>query len=58
MAIATIRAVVAFDGMSRFTIEAPRTDWLRFIAEKGSIGLDGTSLTVNGIEESTSSPCC
>ncbi len=47
--IATILAVEPFDGMSRFTIEAPHR-LARFIAEKGSIGLDGTSLTVNSVE--------
>jgi riboflavin synthase len=47
--VATIRAVEPFDGMSRFTIEAPHK-LARFIAEKGSIGLDGTSLTVNSVE--------
>lgn len=33
----------------RFTLEAPR-DLARFIAPKGSVALDGTSLTVNGVE--------
>lgn len=33
----------------RFTLEAPR-DLARFIAPKGSIALDGTSLTVNGVD--------
>ncbi len=37
-----------FDGMAHFDIEAP-AELARFIAEKGSISLDGTSLTVNGI---------
>ncbi len=37
-----------FDGMSRFEIEAPR-ELARFIAEKGSVCLDGTSLTVNSV---------
>ena len=47
--VATILAVDPFDGMSRFTIEAPAA-LARFIAEKGSIGLDGTSLTVNSVD--------
>ena len=47
--VATILAVDAFDGMSRFSIEAPRA-LAKFIAEKGSVCLDGTSLTVNGVE--------
>jgi riboflavin synthase len=47
--VAEILAVDPFDGMSRFAIRAP--DHLaRFIAEKGSIALDGTSLTVNSVE--------
>jgi len=46
--VAKIIAVDAFDGMMRLTIEAPR-DLARFIAEKGSISLDGTSLTVNEV---------
>lgn len=35
--------------MARFVFEAP-ADLARFIAEKGSIALDGTSLTVNGVD--------
>lgn len=34
----------------RFTLEAP-ADLARYIAQKGSICLDGTSLTVNGVSE-------
>ena len=33
----------------RFTLEAPR-DLAKFIAPKGSIALDGTSLTVNKVD--------
>lgn len=33
----------------RFTIEAPR-EFAKFIAPKGSVALDGTSLTVNRVE--------
>ena len=44
-----IDARTDFDGMSRFEIRAPH-DLSRFIAEKGSICLDGTSLTVNSVE--------
>jgi riboflavin synthase len=33
----------------RFTLEAPR-DLARFVAPKGSVALDGTSLTVNAVE--------
>jgi riboflavin synthase len=35
--------------MSRFVFEAP-AELARFIAEKGSVALDGTSLTVNRVE--------
>lgn len=47
--VAEIVAVTPFDGMSRFEIRAP-SQLSRFIAEKGSIALDGTSLTVNSVE--------
>ncbi len=33
----------------RFTLEAP-PELAKFIAPKGSVALDGTSLTVNGVE--------
>ncbi|HUG63158.1 MAG TPA: riboflavin synthase [Methylomirabilota bacterium] len=36
-------------GMARLTFEAPR-ELARFIAQKGSVTLDGTSLTVNGVD--------
>ncbi len=38
-----------FDGMARFVIEAPH-DLARFIAPKGSVTLDGVSLTVNDVD--------
>jgi riboflavin synthase len=47
--VARIAAIDAFDGMKRFSIEAPQ-DLARFIAEKGSVSLDGTSLTVNDVD--------
>lgn len=37
---------------TRFSLRAPR-DLARFIAEKGSVCLDGTSLTVNSVAEDT-----
>ncbi|MDB5643547.1 MAG: riboflavin synthase [Hyphomicrobiales bacterium] len=37
-----------FDGMAHYDIEAP-AEIARFIAEKGSVCLDGTSLTVNSV---------
>lgn len=47
--VARITARHDFDGMARFTVRAPR-GLARFIAEKGSVCLDGTSLTVNAVE--------
>jgi riboflavin synthase len=38
-----------FDGMARLVFEAPRA-LSRFIAQKGSVALDGISLTVNEVE--------
>ena len=46
--VATIVETNAFDGMTRFDIDAP-APLARFIAGKGSVGLDGTSLTVNSV---------
>ncbi len=39
-----------FDGMARLVFEAPRA-LSRFIAQKGSVALDGISLTVNEVED-------
>ncbi|MDB5508392.1 MAG: riboflavin synthase [Hyphomicrobiales bacterium] len=41
-----------FDGMAHYDIEAP-AGIARFIAEKGSVCLDGTSLTVNSVSGSS-----
>jgi len=41
-----------FDRMAHFLIRAPR-DLAKFIAVKGSVALDGTSLTVNAVEGDT-----
>lgn len=49
--VARILAINAFDGMKHYQIEAPQ-ELARFIAEKGSVSLDGTSLTVNSVEGS------
>jgi riboflavin synthase len=38
-----------FEGMAKFRFRAP-PDLSRFIATKGSVALDGTSLTVNAVE--------
>jgi riboflavin synthase len=48
-AVADILKIDAFDGMKRFSIRVPQ-HLARFIAEKGSVSLDGTSLTVNEVE--------
>ncbi len=48
--VAPILAREAEGEAARFTFEAP-APLHRFIAEKGSVGLDGTSLTVNGVEQ-------
>ena len=46
--VATVLAREDFDGMARFDIDAP-ADIARFIAKKGSVTLDGASLTVNEV---------
>jgi len=38
-----------FDGMAHFLVRAPK-DLAKFIAVKGSVALDGTSLTVNAVQ--------
>jgi riboflavin synthase len=47
--VAHLLAAEPFDGMVRFTVEAP-PELARFIAAKGSVALDGTSLTVNTVD--------
>ncbi|MCB1386699.1 MAG: riboflavin synthase [Nitratireductor sp.] len=47
--LAEIVSVEAEGEATRFTLEAPGA-LARFIAPKGSVALDGTSLTVNGVE--------
>jgi riboflavin synthase len=39
-----------FDGMAHFNFRAP-AELSRFIAQKGSVALDGTSLTVNAVND-------
>src|SRR5271154_3883442 len=41
-----------FDGMAHFRFRAPK-ELAKFIAVKGSVALDGTSLTVNAVEGDT-----
>jgi riboflavin synthase len=48
-AVARIAAIADFDGMRRLEINIPQ-GLAQFIAEKGSVALDGTSLTVNSVE--------
>jgi riboflavin synthase len=47
--VAQILARRDFDGMAHIRLRAPK-DCARFIAVKGSVALDGTSLTVNAVE--------
>ena len=47
-----VRSVTPENGSWRVQIEAPR-DLARFIAQKGSVSLDGVSLTVNEVEGTT-----
>src|SRR5271155_397127 len=47
--IAEIRSRRDFDGMAHFRFQVP-TALARFIAPKGSVALEGTSLTVNAVE--------
>ena len=50
--IATIRSRENLPDMARFELEAPR-ELARFIAPKGSITLDGVSLTVNTVADTS-----
>lgn len=47
--VAQVIAIEDFEGMRRIDVRVPH-DLARFIAEKGSVALDGTSLTVNSVE--------
>ena len=47
--IAEILSRRDFEGMAHFRFRAPK-DLTKFIAVKGSVALDGTSLTVNAVE--------
>ena len=48
--IAEILSRRDFDGMAHFRFRAPK-DLAKFIAVKGSVALDGTSVTVNAVED-------
>ena len=50
--IAEILSRRDFDGMAHFRFRAPK-DLSKFIAVKGSVAVDGTSLTVNAVEGDT-----
>src|SRR5271167_348861 len=50
--VAQILARRDFDGMAHFTFRAPK-ELAKFIAAKGSVALDGTSLTVNAVDADT-----
>ena len=47
--VAEILDRLDFDGMAHFRFRAPR-ELAKFIAVKGSVALDGTSLTVNAVD--------
>jgi riboflavin synthase len=48
--VATIRAITHEDEVQHYGIEAPEA-LMRYIADKGSVTLDGTSLTVTWVED-------
>ena len=50
--IATVSSIVDEGDSTRFTFEAPM-ELARFIAPKGSVALNGTSLTVNEVRNNT-----
>jgi len=50
--LATVIAREGMTDMARFSLRAPK-DLARFIAPKGSVALDGVSLTVNAVEGDT-----
>ncbi|MDE2018499.1 MAG: riboflavin synthase [Hyphomicrobiales bacterium] len=47
--IATVLSREDFDGMARFVLRAPAA-LSRYVAAKGSVAVDGVSLTVNAVE--------
>ena len=50
--IAKISAITTIKDSHQFTFEAPH-DLMKFIVEKGSVTLNGTSLTVNEVKENS-----
>ena len=51
-AVATIEQLIEQEGSMRLTIAAP-ADLMRYVAPKGSVVLDGVSLTVNEVSGNT-----
>lgn len=51
-AVATIESITPEEGSQRFVVAAPE-NLMRFIAPKGSVALDGVSLTVNEVKGNT-----
>jgi riboflavin synthase len=49
-AVVEVRARDTVDGSTRFAVAVPRA-LAPFVAEKGSVALDGVSLTVNGVTD-------
>lgn len=49
-AVGTVRSIVPEGESVRFTVDAP-PEVLRYVIEKGSIAVDGVSLTVAGLDE-------
>jgi riboflavin synthase len=47
--VGTVRSVIPDAGSVRLAIEAPEP-LARYVAQKGSVCIDGVSLTVNGVE--------
>jgi riboflavin synthase len=50
--VAAIESITPEEGSQRFVISAP-ADLMRYVAPKGSVCIDGVSLTVNEVKEST-----
>ena len=51
-AVATIESITPEEGSQRFVVAAPE-NLMRFVAPKGSVTLDGVSLTVNEVKANT-----
>ncbi len=51
-AVATIESITPEEGSQRFVVAAPG-NLMRYVAPKGSVTLDGVSLTVNEVKDNT-----